>query len=135
MKDYFVKKKFSLKRFGIELSILLFFLDSLYFYLTNNTDIIFIGILFFLFFSLFASLFNEKLLIPFHKLFLVIFVIISKVTNPILIIFCYVVGILPFGIFYKFYSFFFKSLKNNNDLTYWKKAELSTQKIQLDEQY
>ena len=111
MKDYFIKKKFSLKRFGIELSILLLILNSIYFYFTNRIDFIFIIILFFLIISLFGVLFYEKLLLPIHKLFLVIFEIISKVTNPILIIFCYVVGILPFGILYKFYNIFFKKFK------------------------
>ena len=47
MKDYFIKKKFSLKRFGIELSILLLILNSIYFYFTNRIDFIFIIILFF----------------------------------------------------------------------------------------
>ena len=98
--------------------------------------ILFLLLFYFFNYFTFGVLFYEKLLLPIHKLFLVIFEIISKVTNPILIIFCYVVGILPFGILYKFYNIFFKKFKkNNNTLSYWKKAELSTSNIQLDEQY
>ena len=136
MKDYFIKEKFSLKRFGLESAILLFLVDSLFYYLTKKIDFIFIFILLFLLFIILASLFREKLLAPIHKLFLLIFSLVSKVTNPILIIFCYLVGILPVGIFYKLYyiiNSYFK--KKEVKLSYWKNAELSIKKIELDEQY
>jgi len=73
MKDYFIKEKFSLKRFGLESAILLFLVDSLYYYLTKKIDFIFIFILLFLLFIILASLFREKLLASIHKLFLLIF--------------------------------------------------------------
>jgi hypothetical protein len=136
MKDYFIKEKFSLKRFGLESAILLFLVDSLYYYLTKKIDFIFIFILLFLLFIILASLFREKLLAPIHKLFLLIFSLVSKVTNPILIIFCYLVGILPVAIFYKLYyiiNSYFK--KKEVKLSYWKNADLSIKKIKLDEQY
>lgn len=133
MKDHFVKKKFSLKRFGIELSILLFILGSLYFYLIKEIDFIFIGILIFLSFSLCASLFREKLLFPIYKLFLLIFGLIAKVTNPILIMFCYMIGIAPLGFGYKIYSIFLK--KNNEQNSYWKDANMSVKNIDITEQY
>lgn len=133
IEDYSVKRKFSLKRFGIELSIFLILCNSIYFYFIQDVDRIIIILSFLICYSLLSVIFFQKVLIPIQLLFIGFFSIISKITNPLLITLSYILGIAPFGFCYKVYLIFSK--KNNGIVSYWNDVDTNVKNIDLTEQY
>jgi len=133
MKDYFVTKKFTIKRFGIEVLIVSIAIFLIYYYFFQQFDLItlFLSILFC--YTLIAIIFFEKLLIPLQFIFTQLFLLIAKITNPTLITLCYILGIVPFGICYKLYTIFSK--KKNVQDSYWSNVNISVKNIDMDEQY
>ena len=78
-KDYFYKKKFTLKKFAAEFIIFIFlFLFILAFF--KNFNYLFFTLIFFLIY-LVCGFFYNKLLLPIQFLFNKIFFIISKITD------------------------------------------------------
>ena len=126
--DYFYKKKFTLKRFAVEFIIFIFLVLCILAFF-KNFNYLFFTLIFFLIYLVFGFFYN-KLLLPIQFLFNQIFFIISKITNPALLSICYLIGIFPLGIFYKFFSFFKRKQKNE-----WIDCDISVKTIDLNEQF
>jgi hypothetical protein len=126
------KKTFSNRRFAIELFVLFIFLFIIDLIFKFDLKYFSAIVIFFICYS-FISIIFPLLIIPFKFLFNIFFSLIAKITNPILITLCYILGIVPFGICYKFYTIFLK--KKIFQESYWREGNISVKNIDMDEQY
>lgn len=130
--DFSKKKKFSKRRFSIELSVLFLLICLLDFFFSFDIKY-FTEIFYILLFYSSICIILPNLIIPFKFIFEKLFFLISKITNPILVIFTYIIGILPIGIYFRFKKLVFKN-KNTTE-SYWQKENLNSLKINIDDQY
>jgi|1048.fasta_scaffold71434_1 ABC-type multidrug transport system permease subunit len=126
--DHFKKKNFSIKRFGVELSIFIFLVLCILFFF-KNTGNLFFGLIIFLAYTILGLFFNQ-LLVPIQFLFNKIFYLISKITNPMLLFFVYILGIFLPGILYKIYALFKKKKQIK-----WTNCNIDVKSIDLDNQF
>jgi len=113
------KKNYNLpsnKKFGLFFS-LIFFLVCVYFFYFNLLFYLSIISLFLSIIFLLLALFFQQKLSKLNVLWFKLGIFLGKIISPIICGIIYLVVIIPFGIFYKFFSY---NSKKKTD-SYWKK--------------
>ena len=126
------RKKFSLpsnKKFGLFFS-LIFFLACIYFLYFNLLFYLSIALLFLSIIFLLLALFFQEKLSKLNILWFKLGVFLGKIISPIVCGIIYFLVIIPFGIFYKIFSYnskkktdsYYKKIKNEKyDFNYFKR--------------
>ena len=131
IEDFSLKKKYSFKRFGYEISAL-FFIFFLITCIDKKLGIFEYSLFLISIFFLILTLIEAKILKKFQTIFNKFFFYISKIINPLLMIIVYIISIIPMALLFKSMRLFSKKVAKDS---FWVKEKKNINNINFNDQF
>ena len=131
IEDFSLKKKYSFKRFGYEISAL-FFIFFLITCIDKKLGIFEYSLFLISIFFLILTLIESKILKKFQIIFNKFFFFISKIINPLLMIIVYIISVIPMAILFKSMKLFSKKVDKDS---FWIKEKKNINNINFNDQF